>query len=202
MTRINRPTYKAFNFTEYVFTWSIKFAWGCLVGGASGMGVTLMLIDIFYLEMDYRKLVVASLLAGLMCAGAGLVYALMRRAYLFDELMLDLLDEPKPITAVPSRPVERDHSMSFDLKNGYPAVLIRQPRPAAFSSWLRQVVENPKIQFSENQAKMRGWSIEGYKVLVAQLREIGLLHQHDMKNNAPVMTDHGRELARRWLRDG
>jgi hypothetical protein len=195
---LRRPLYKAFTYNEYIFAWSFKFANGCLLVGATGSAIVLMLtIE----PVPSTRLFLLSLLFGVLFFGVGFAWALWERANQFDEMFLESL-EPMPETAVeplPEKP-KRDCTVLLDLKNGLSPVTIWQPRPAAFVSWARNVLSNSnKVQFSENQAKMRQWPLDRYHVMIAQLKQIGLLHSHDVHNNAPVMTDEGKVKLKEWL---
>lgn len=89
-------------------------------------------------------------------------------------------------------------TVAVDLGNGLGAVAVWEPQRGAFRAWLRQVVSDSRVQLSWRQARDRGWNEDRYHALVAQLREIGLL-SNQMYNGAPECTEHGKQLARRWL---
>lgn len=188
-------------FDEYIFDWSGKFAVAMfLVGVAVGP-----IVVWFREEEPALVLYVLSLLAGgVLFAGIGYGAGLIIRAYQFDIIFFQTLDEEEPeqfLAPKPENRPKRDYSIVVDLKNGLGSVTIWQPRPASFTSWLGEVVkDNTRIQFSKHQAEIRAWPIDRYDVMIAQLRQIGLLHSHDMHNNAPVLTDEGRKQAKDWLR--
>ena len=184
-------------FDEYIFQWSARFSLACFF-----IGATLIPLVLEILQHPYTFYKVFTL-SGLVAGGIGAAWALWDRADRFDDIYIESLHpEPLPeIKPMPETEPKREHSILLNLGNGHEAMKIWQPRPASFSSWLSQVVaDNNKVQFSENQAKIRDWPIERYHVLIAQLRQIGLLHNQDMRNNAPVLTEQGKHYAREWLK--
>lgn len=77
--------------------------------------------------------------------------------------------------------------------------VIVQPRPGAFASWLKDVL-NPdtKITFSKNEAKRRDWEDWQYINLVAQLKGIGWLHETRLMNGAPDINTENTTEIREW----
>lgn len=75
-----------------------------------------------------------------------------------------------------------------------------QPRPGAFSNWLKDVI-NPdtRITFSRNEAKRREWADWQYINLVAQLKSIGWLHPARLLNGAPDIDATYLNEMKEWL---
>ena len=188
-----------FNYTyqDYVWGWSSRFAQGCFLTGSAGVAVMLLLFTL----LPPTRLFVASILSGIAFAGLGWSWALHNRVLEFDAIMLEQYEE---IVHYPEqKPVENKrpftNELVIDLNNGLGKERIYQPRPTAFRTWLKSCLENDKIQFSLRQARERGWDDDQYRILVPQLKRIGLLHKSETKNSVPVMTENGRISAQRWI---
>lgn len=90
----------------------------------------------------------------------------------------------------------------LDIRTPKGIIQIEQPRPGAFANWLRAVMDDEnRIQFSQNMARDRGWSMDQFGVMRYELRQAGWLHDID-GNGVYRMTDEGRRLARAWLGNG
>lgn len=182
-------------FREYVFAWSARVAWGAGVSGGA-----LSLLVFLALGLRAGDAVPFAFAGGITVYGATLVWALKLRADWYDELNITeeiKFAERKPVTT----PMRDPHKVTFDLDNGRGAIVIWQPAPGAFAKWLHEAIHDGKY-FSQAQALDRGWTADQHKQLVHQLRSIGLLHDTQTERNAPVMTQHGAELAKKWLRMG
>lgn len=141
-----------------------------------------------------------SFVAGLGIAGVGIVYSLKERAIEWVNLVDGIGEkivyrEPKKETAV-----YHQNTVTLNLRNGLGTQVISQPSPNAFRHWLKDCLENDRVEFSLRQARQRGWSDDNYQILVAQLKAIGLLHKNETKNSVPVITESGRIKAVGWLK--
>jgi hypothetical protein len=193
--KVRRAQYADIPFREYVFAWSARVAWGAgLSGGSATMFILLML------RWPIANALAPTLASSLCIGGAAFVWALRLRADWYDEV-----NQSEEVTFTERRNVAqavRDpHKVELDLDNGRGAVVVWQPAPGAFARWLHEVTNDGKY-FSQAQALSRGWTVEQHNQLVHQLRSIGLIHPTQTERNAPVMTNHGAELAKKWLRMG
>lgn len=191
-----RDLTRTFRYKDYVWGWSMRFAWGCFAAGWAGVTAVLLIFS----DLLLLRLIVAGILSGVGMAGMGLAWALADRVREFDAIMIEQYEEVK-FHIEEEKPTGR-HETYIDLSNGLGGQVITQPRGGAFISWLRASLENDKVNFSLRQARERGWNDAGYKVLIQQLRQIGFLHATELKNNTPVITANGRSQAQRWLDKG
>jgi hypothetical protein len=193
--QVKRRQMQDIPFREYVFAWSARVAWGA---GSSGGALAMMVF--LYLGHGVGEAVPMAILAGIAVYGVTLFWALRLRADWYDEM--NITEEIKFAERRPVTTSMRDHTkVEFDLDNGRGAVVLYQPSPGAFAKWLHEVIYGGKY-FSQAQAIDRGWTVDQHKQLVTQLRSIGLLHETETERNAPIITQHGAELAKKWLRMG
>lgn len=133
---------------------------------------------------------------GFVFFGVGGLVMLINRLKLFKPHRLVETRTMKPQAPQPTGP--QQFPVYFDLENGRSGVTIHDPRPGAFRAWLKSVVNgNGRSQFSRKQAKERGF--ENYDELIMKLKSVGLLHEKDLYNGAPALTDWGKQKAKDWL---
>ncbi len=191
----SRQFNRAFKMHDYIFTWSYKFALGWLAIGGAGSAAVMIL-----LSFDWLRIVSGSVFIGVGSAGAGLVYGLLRRADLYDELMIELKEGEEveqPVAPQVTRPKDW---VKMNLNNGRGVATIYQPKAGAFARWLREVLEDGKVAFSKRQAMARGFSDKQYDTTISQLKAVGLLHATETSNGTPVVTEHGKVCAYEWLK--
>ena len=183
--RVKKSQFADIPFREYVFAWSHRVSWGAGIGaGAFG----------FLVFMRFGTLTDAAILA--ICTtctiyGATLVWSLRRRAREYDAL--NQSEELFFAQKVPNTFRANDHQRVL-----FHGALLYQPAPAVFSRWLREVLESGK-RFSQRQALERGYTSDEYQTILRQLRGGGLLDETETRNGAPVFTENGADMARRWL---
>jgi len=183
------------SYIDFVWGYSTRFSWGCFLVGAS-----LSMAILHSLNIPMIDTLFFSFVAGLGIAGVGIVYSLKERAIEWVNLVDGIGEkivyrEPKKETAV-----YHQNTVTLNLRNGLGTQVISQPSPNAFRHWLKDCLENDRVEFSLRQARQRGWSDDNYQILVAQLKAIGLLHKNETKNSVPVITESGRIKAVGWLK--
>ena len=174
---------------DFAFTPSGMFAWYLAMLGI-GFGFALMAVV-------YQAAWLFLFSFGFAFGGVGGMLMLNNRLEKYQPLTSHYRSEYAP-PEPPTMPESND--ITFDLGNNMLPATIWQPYPGAFRQWLAEVLANDRVQFSLNQARARKWPDERYHNLVTQLREAGLLHRTETKNSAPVCTEHGKQLAREWLK--
>ncbi|MDE8535478.1 hypothetical protein PZC41_14315 [Staphylococcus aureus] len=84
--------------------------------------------------------------------------------------------------------------------NGRPNARIPQPEPGAFPRWLREVLEpSNRVQFSQNEARRRGYTESDFIMLQSELKRVGWLQANPDRNGVHRMTSDGERRAREWL---
>jgi hypothetical protein len=175
-----------------------RSVWGVSRGGGTILGLLFLTEHVSGIPpANFWKISVPFAAASF---GVALWWSIDYRADLYDDNNLTedfRFTERKKETAPMTDPTKT----TLDLDNGMGAVVIWQPSAGAFAKWLHEAVHNGKY-FSQAQALDRGWTVEQHNQLVHQLRSIGLIHPTQTERNAPVLTQHGAELAKKWLRMG
>jgi hypothetical protein len=154
--------------------------------------------------LDWQSVIVISFAAGLAWMALGGVVSLGLRVRAWEAFKLEQFElahahlNTKP---EPAQPVTKPQtSREVTIKTIRGTAVIVQPRAGAFASWLRDVL-NPdtKTMFSKNEAKRREWEDWQYINLVAQLKDIGWLHEQRTFNGSPDLDGQSVEEMRTWL---
>ena len=197
--RLQRRQMQDVLYSQYVFAWAGRAAFGAFLGvGGTILGLLFLTEHVSGIPpANFWKISVPFAAAAF---GVALWWAIDYRADLYDDNNLTedfRFTERKKETTPMTDPTKT----TLDLDNGMGAVVIWQPSAGAFAKWLHEAVHDGKY-FSQAQALDRGWTVEQHNQLVHQLRSIGLIHPTQTERNAPVLTQHGAELAKKWLRMG
>lgn len=142
-------------------------------------------------------LVITGIMAGMCGAGFGGLLAVILKDLAYPYRIESQQIKPAPLPAA-DFPV--DERRELEIKTVRGRAVIVQPRPGAFASWLKDVL-NPdnRVTFSSNEAKRREWEPWMYTNLVAQLKGIGWLHPERRLNGAPDVDAAQLAEMKEWL---
>lgn len=138
---------------------------------------------------------------GLVFMGGGGVLMLHERLSQY-VILTEKTTKKKPIPQ--SVPIKGPSSVVLDLGPEWGQVRIMEPKQGSFRQWARLVANDKtgKIHFSQNGAKDREWTSELYWTMISQLQSVGMVHNSELFNSTPKVTNEGRKRLREWVNHG
>lgn len=129
--------------------------------------------------------------------GNGNILAIHRNYQLPARTPALIIDQPRQ---PPIPPAERVYVVTIPAVNGMPEVEIATPEPRNFREWLADVLdEESRVQFSQNEAKTRGWDDGLFWGMVKELKKAGWLQAKPDGNGVYRLNDAGKKRAKNWL---
>lgn len=135
--------------------------------------------------------------AGFPMIGYGLHGGNMLTARLASYEPMPLVSEVERLAEVkePETPLEKTVSINIP---GNGVVEFTEPQPGEFAAWVREALDDNDVTLSLNTARRRGWPSDYHRFAMNLLKDAGLVSQE--RNQAPIITNRGREIFSGWLR--
>lgn len=76
---------------------------------------------------------------------------------------------------------------------------VLSPTPAGFVTWLAEVLDNPRAEFSNNERRRRGWPETHFWKMIGDMKRIGWMNNKPDSRGCYTMTEAGKVQARVWL---
>ena len=133
---------------------------------------------------------VGGLVAGFVAQIGTVFYIVHLTGMVYDRDVIREIDEYAPL--VNSSDIE---PFRITGTGGY-ATKILQPEAGALAAWANDVLNKPRMYFSERQAIERGFD---YGNVIGELKTAGIVHRKPDKNGVHQLTEYGRELLEKEL---
>lgn len=125
-------------------------------------------------------------------------FLIVRASWFEDQLQPFVLDQDPEPEPDPTPPTKDGYKVK--IRTGRGEVAFGQPMPGAFAIWLRDVLDpDRKLQFSQKQARDRGWTEGEFNTMIGALLVIDWLKGR--RNNAFSVNDQFRGEMNAWLRE-
>lgn len=76
---------------------------------------------------------------------------------------------------------------------------VLSPTPGDYVNWLAAVLDNPRVEFSNNERRRRGWQETHFWRMIGDMKRVGWLFNRPDARGCYTMTDTGKAQARAWL---
>lgn len=199
------------DFRNFVLAHAGRVAIYSFVGGSGAVLFLMILVRLFdsrkwgFTTLTTSDMIALSISGGMVWMALGGVISLGIRIRAWEDFKMEQFELARAHLNARQQPestqqTKPETAREVTIKTTRGTAVIVQPRPAAFASWLRDVL-NPdtKTMFSKNEAKRREWEDWQYINLVAQLKGIEWLHTQRTFNGAPDLDGQNVEEMRVWL---